>query len=125
MAEHANITRRNVFRGLPLAAVAYAIPVMTMADDAELRKLGTSLADAWADEDTAYAAEAWDEADAASERTLALVARIQSLPAHTLDGLRIKAQAIAWCHSGDVQLPNAGTDMRMVNSIIADLLRVA
>jgi hypothetical protein len=120
------VRRRSIFRGLPLAAVAYAIPAMTMADDAELRLLGQEFKQAWADEDALYAIEGYDldAADAASERTSAIVKRINDCPAYTLEGLRIKAAAIAWCHSGDVQLPNAGADMKLVNSIVFDLLRV-
>lgn len=125
MAEHAHITRRNVFRGLPLAAVAYAIPAISMADDAELRLLGQDFEKAWTDEDAVYATEGYDVdvADAASERTSAIVRRINDCPAHTLEGLRIKAAAISWCHSGKIDLPNAGADMKLVNSIIFDLLR--
>lgn len=54
-----------------------------------------------------------------------IVERIEKLRAHTLDGLRVKAKAIKWCHGGEeIQLaPDMPTtDARIAESILRDLL---
>lgn len=120
--------RRSMFRSLPYAALMMAVPgsIATVTSaDSELLQLGYSLGEAWASEEQAYDTEDWEQAELASNLASSLVARIQGMPAHTIEGLRVKAQALVWCYSGgEVQLPNSDTtNMKLVQGIIADLLR--
>lgn len=94
--------------------------------DAALVCLGAELEGAWVAQDAIEEAggDGFDEAYAIS---LAIVRRIEALPALTLAGLRVKARVVEWCHSGEpiaVDSFEAGdtADMRMVAAIIRDLL---
>ena len=84
---------------------------------------------AWAKERVGL--KSWSDAEysAAVDKSSAIVDRIVEEPARTLDGLRIKARALAWCHSGEVESlgidENPTTDIRVADSIIRDLLSPA
>jgi hypothetical protein len=46
-------------------------------------------------------------------------------PAKTLDGLRAKARAVAWCYGPDAfgeDFETATTDMKLIRSLVLDLL---
>lgn len=95
-----------------------------MSEDSVLLALGGHLQKAWTEqrrlEGTGIEFEAaWNEVSA-------VVGRIETLPARTLDGLAIKALAVSWCHSGEwpIELKDdPTTDIRLAQSIITDLLR--
>jgi len=60
----------------------------------------------------------------AGKRTLEIVGLIESLPARTLEGLIVKAKAVRWCRTGDLDfedLEPAATDTRICHSIMKDL----
>lgn len=111
------------------------------APDAAILKLGAALADALRREDAAW--EAWRgsnndngprtrKAQAAYQRTAAIIDQIERTPASTLPGLMIKLQALAWCRSGEpttaadfIDLSDSpSTDTRLVAGLLNDLIRI-
>jgi hypothetical protein len=87
--------------------------------DAALLELGKALAAAQSDQ---------AEGDDAYERTKAIVAQIEALPAHTLAGLMVKARAVEWCNdsvSTEGLAHDPTTDQRIAAGIVCDLLRLA
>lgn len=90
--------------------------------DAELITLGNMLERAWSEERTSGGSE--DAIDAGS----AIADLILRIPAKTLNGLFVKAHAVAWCYGDEeVTLTNvtATTDIQLAESIVLDLLRMA
>jgi hypothetical protein len=62
--------------------------------------------------------------DQAYARTGEIVALIEVAPASTIDGLVVKAKAVRWCRTGDIddeELSDAATDTRICQSILRDL----
>lgn len=62
--------------------------------------------------------------DLCYEMTNGIVLQILDKQAFSLEDLKVKAAAIDWCHCGDVDFEATTTDMRMVHSIISDLLKI-
>ena len=139
------VTRRTALAAsvtLPLLPVsAFATPSNgavaadppTVTADAEIIGLGAELDTAWAREralgDSDDSGEAFEVAWFA---TAAVVAKIEQHQAHTLEGLRVKARAVMWCHQGDEMdgeqfslSEQQTTDIRLVESIVLDLVGVA
>lgn len=101
--------------------------------DFELLQLGAEFEGRWARETTVYATfeqvethEADAICDAAYDLTKQIVLQIQDTPARTLAGLKIKARAILWCHSGaylsDEEITT--TDERIIRTLIDDLIAI-
>ena len=66
------------------------------------------------------------QAELAAEKTGSIVEQIEDVPAITIEGLKVKALALAWCYAGDheelEEFPEGhSTDCRLVRSIIRDL----
>jgi hypothetical protein len=66
------------------------------------------------------------QAEAAAERVRNIVEQVEDVPAVTIEGLKVKALALAWCYSGDAEeleeFPDGHkTDCRLVRSIVRDL----
>lgn len=92
------------------------------SEDAALLALGRRLQEAWAEQRLLEPQGAFE---AAFDRTGAIASEIEALPATTLDGLRVKALAFWWCHSGEQPIvldDQQTTDIRLCQSIIGDLL---
>jgi hypothetical protein len=119
-----------VFAGLKGAARAAPVAMV----DGYLLSLGKEL-DAASENETAVLAAAdglpgkeIDRLyDPARIRSKDLVEKIIATKATTIDGLKVKARALAWCHSGDVidatsfdSYPT--TDIKVLASIAQDLL---
>ena len=66
------------------------------------------------------------DVEEACRRASALAGKIATLPARTIDGLKLKAAAVAYCHEGQaIKLTdNQTTDVRLAQSIIRDLLAI-
>lgn len=105
-----------------------------VARDARLLELGQCLDEAWARErETCNAIKAHghdnpcDELEAAFDTAYkvcgGVVDEIMAMPASTLEGLKVKARAVSWCHSGEEVIlgDQNTTDMRLVASILRDL----
>jgi len=102
--------------------------------DVELKHLGGELEDAIAAEkaiEAAYNAGQYEDEDVALDATYAsthaIIDQIVAIPASTIEGLRIKARAIQWCYHDDpvdLVVDQNTTDLRIANSLIADLLAV-
>jgi len=62
--------------------------------------------------------------DAAHKHVLSLLHKIDATPAKTVDGIKVKAKAIAWIYSDGMDdfLGGETTDQRLVRQIIAGLL---
>ena len=107
-----------------LVAGLLASPVLSVAVvDTDLPALGRELDAAWREELAAYLARprADDPQVLATEAaTSVIVERIVAIPATSLDGMRVKAQAFAWAHGGFD--PNDRTDMRVLTSLMRDLI---
>ena len=95
-------------------------------------ELGEQFEAAWKAENAAAACMGshWSDTDHEqferySRATGAIVDKIEAMPAATLDGLRVKARAVAWCHQGEERIEFADRptkDLRLARSIIEDLL---
>lgn len=126
-------TRRSVFRGLPLAAIAASMPAMLSAADADLLVLERELDEAWnaereivAMEPDDYDAEFEAMAGMACARTRDVVHRIQEIDATSLHGIRVKAKAMSWCHSGRLETdPGHPSDINFAFGIVQNILRLA
>ncbi|RWB65328.1 hypothetical protein [Mesorhizobium sp.] len=95
--------------------------------DRELLRLGRQLDKAWTKEKALESAGGFADGDAweaAYEYTRTIVAQIEALPAKTMRGLQVKAQAIHWCHCGEQRDFNEHqtTDVRLVQQIFQTLL---
>jgi hypothetical protein len=126
---NSTITRRNVLAG------AAAIPVIVIPDvpmaagnpDAALILLGHQLRRAWVFERSQEnAGDA--EIEKALDNTAAIADEIEQIEAKTIDGLRVKAMAVLWCHSGDypIQLTDEpqAQDARLAQQIIHAILHM-
>lgn len=146
MATRMPITRRGVLSALPMAiaggavvaVAANPVPVpCTPQPDAELIQLGEAFEAAWRHENEEWALVDGVEqtieneeiicasAHAATRATNALVTQIMQCRAVTVQGLRVKARAISWCHAGDPVFADSlgeGTNTMLAASIIRDLL---
>ncbi len=97
-----------------------------IAEDAELMRLSREFEAAWADEKIADAVEGFDEP--AYYRVSGIVGAIVEAPAASLAGLIVKARALFWLHSGDVDGEVFGgdveptTDMRLAWQLLRGVL---
>lgn len=84
-------------------------------------KVQTLLCDQMQADETDAKTKAWEQA---YDRTQAIVYAIEETPAQSIDGLRVKARAVAWCHSGEpsIQLGESATDERLASQILNALL---
>lgn len=143
----AALTRRGILSALPMAIAGGAVvavatnPVPLPSDphpDADLIRLGEAFEAAWRYENEEYAllkgveqtfeneAVVCASAHAAADATSALVDQIMECRAVTIEGLRVKARAVCWCHAGDPideqSFGSDGTDVRVAATIVRDLL---
>ena len=74
----------------------------------------------------AYESSSAKEFDAAYKKAKAVVERIVAAPATTIEELRVKAKAVAWCYSFEpIELVaefGDTTNVRLLASILRDLL---
>jgi hypothetical protein len=127
MANVETTTRRSVLVGATALAAA---PLATAGAsvNSRLLELGRQFEAAWAIErplwDIININETvdWNEAQAAGEITETIVDQILSETATTMEELRVKARAVSWCWSGDIDMDVDTTDMKMTVSILRDLL---
>ena len=111
---------------LPVAGVA-AADLTTDTADTTLLHLGDELDRAWAHEKALIDSETWgDTYETAYEASRAVVGQIERQQAHTLEGLRVKARAVMWCHQGDEMdgepfslTENQTTDVRLAESFLS------
>lgn len=122
-----NMTRRTLMKAGATAIVpAYAIAPEEA--DAELLQLGRDFEAAWEAEEaerlTARETDDWDAWEVCYASTEAIARRIETVPATTLAGFRVKARAIQWCYGDDpVNLAIQDTvDQRIANRIVTELL---
>ena len=71
-----------------------------------------------------------DGYEAANDAASAVVRQIEQLQAHTLEGLRVKARAVMWCHQWGRHDPfslaeQRSTDVRLAEAIVRDLVGVS
>lgn len=120
------ISRRSVLSSLacsPLLASTTA-PVEVLADDAQLVGLGRRFEKLAAQIDYAI-----DCGSNISDEVLNELGRveegIETEPARSIDGLRVKARAACWALLGDFSAADRSTtDKRMAFSIVRDLIRL-
>ena len=124
--------RRSFFGAAPALALALAAPAHAADSnpDAELLRLGAKMTVAGAHHDAILPTQSDEELDAAHAIASCLLEEIEDTPARTLDGLLVKAEALAWCRDGAECDPeafhswphgNAATDARLAASIMRDL----
>ncbi len=96
--------------------------LITLHPDTELVHLGRELDEAWQAERLAVE----EAVEGAILRCRDIVEQIEGRTATTLDGLKVKALAVSWCHDGE---PSAwaghraqATDRRLVGGILNDIL---
>ncbi|EFL88281.1 hypothetical protein [Ahrensia sp. R2A130] len=124
--------RRSLLKGVAAIAPAIAAGGIATAADAELLDLGRQLNASWKAETDFLDANPMcsdEEFDAFFQTSSAIVARIEALRPTTPQGFAVKARAVSWCHSGEAvdlstHTGQPATDIRLVNSIIEDLLRI-
>lgn len=130
-------TRRDFIAAAPAVALAAAVPAAvatatpTPHPDAELLALGDALRSSWATEQS-LPGDDEERLDAAYEKSGAIVSEIEALTAHTLEGIKVKALAILWCHCGEEFTEesfsftrHATTDERLVSSLLNDIMAMA
>jgi hypothetical protein len=97
-----------------------------MKPDKALIELGAQLDKAWRAERQAIASNAPDrQVEATYRRCGAIVQKIKRARASSIAGLRVKARAVAWCHSGRTRrnlFRGSTTDLQVAGSIVSDLL---
>lgn len=133
------LTRRHALSAVAGVALVAPAASATIHPDATLLQLGDQFEAEWAKERELWAASHLhpspdvignaiaEQAEGQSDRTGELVKRIVNMPARTLEGIRIKARAIAWTHSEEpVEMDTFGetTDCRLAASILMDLGRM-
>jgi hypothetical protein len=101
--------------------------MLTPRIDAQLIQLGDELEIAWADERRICQDETSSDAKVARacDRVASIVDKIEATQASSIEGLRVKARAIAWCHGDKAPIAltdKQTTDVRLAQAIIADLL---
>jgi len=143
MASHADITRRGAIS--MLSATMLAAPMISAADaettehpDAALILLGEQLDKTWAAENLwlvksrakPFEDKKDDEWERLYEASRAVASEIEAMPVRTLEGLKVKARTMLWCHNGDVDDIDPGyegqntTDKRLTKQILLALLGV-
>ncbi len=137
-----NLSRRTALAGgligaAGLIAGSAGAALSASHPNSEMLVLGRQFEIAWADEQRAWNAgtAAADkqtrraltaQAEELSERTSAIISQIEARQATTLEELRVKARAVSWCCCGDLtDFDQKTTDMRLVASILRDLLSEA
>ena len=132
-------TRRAVVAAIAAAGLPLALAAQEAQPDAGLLNLGRRLETAWAHERELEDAQPFDEEvfDAAVTATRAIVDRIIKAKAATLDGLKVKALALAWCgdfeglaerpgdldaRTGRIVMAEPTTDQLVGDSILFDLI---
>jgi hypothetical protein len=116
---------RRLILGSAVVAGVVALPASAQAHpDHELLKIGDDFEQTWRAERVGLAPRGLTDEQVAAfvDATSAVVDQIEVLPAKTLQGLRIKARAVAWCHDGDFCGFGDTTDERLAAQIIRDLL---
>lgn len=110
---------------------SHAVPIIALEPynaDAELVAFSHSLSDFYEQEERITASvpdEDYDRAiDELYQKRAALARQMIAVRAVTLEGLKAKAQAIRWIHSGSVDFQATSTDERLAESIIKDLLAI-
>jgi hypothetical protein len=137
---HTTPTRRTAL-GFSAAAFVAGLTTPTLArgvplsPDAELIRLGRALDTAAARTAEAYAITAGEDTeeaeafvDSVNKTALDIVERIELLRATTLEGLKVKHQALCWCWCGDpltaealADHPQPCADMRLLAGLLDDL----
>lgn len=118
-------SRRNFLVRAAVIAPTAALPVAAAPSaDAELLHLHGELCAKWVAE-RAIPDDDHEAIDAAAADCSATVAKIENLPATTMEGLKVKAAAFLWCRSGELDFelsPHRTTDVRLAESILRDLI---
>jgi len=136
-----NLSRRTALAGgltgaAGLIAGGAGAAFAASHQDAELLDLGRQFEAAWAQErplwDASQAASDDDDAKTLylraqefSKRTAEIVHQIEPQNATTLEGLRVKARAALWYFCGDLAEFDDPTNVRLIASILRDLLSEA
>jgi hypothetical protein len=113
---------------LPVLPIATAAPSHA---DAELLRLYGELKTAWATERAIISAGGDDdEVNAAIDISSTIVDKICKCHAVTMEGIRVKASAVLWCHGGNLPIrfvddDEWGTDLQVAQSIVNDLIAMA
>ncbi|WP_294534280.1 hypothetical protein [uncultured Rhodoblastus sp.] len=117
---------RRLFLAAGSAATVFgAITAAASSDsDAALIALGRELEEAWDQENKINDSSSDEDVVAACGATSAVVERIEAIPARTLEGFKVKARAVSWCHCGDFEGFGTTTDERIAARIIRDLLAI-
>jgi hypothetical protein len=99
-----------------IAALAEASPPVPDHPDARLLQLGKQLVEAWRHEQMLNAKYGYEESPGIErefEESYDCISRvvdlIESTSAISIAGLRVKAAAVLWCHSGNMDLRDAST----------------
>jgi hypothetical protein len=125
-------SRRLVLAAGPAAAVLgglHEAAASSEGGDVALIALGREFEAAWAHEQHLEFHGSYEDFEAAIGTTSALVERIRIIKATTLDGFKIKARALLWCHCGEFGgLPfdatGETTDVSIAGAIIRELLAI-
>jgi hypothetical protein len=131
-ASAAGLPARRLFIAAGPAAMVFGAlheSASSEGEDAALIALGPEFEAAWAHEHHLEYHGSYEDFEAAIGATSALVERIRLIKATTLDGFKIKARALLWCHCGEFGgLPfdatGETTDVSIAGEIIRELLAI-
>lgn len=125
------MNRRDVLKGgIVLAATSHTAVSVAEMPDRSIVDLGLAFDAAYAEEEAARMVcrdtGDWSTWDAAYARTESIVELIEKEPVTTLEGLRVKARCIQWCHGDDpVDLALSDTtDGRLATQVVQALLKI-
>lgn len=110
------------------ANAAPASASVRLIEDAELMRLSRAFEAAWSDEKLADAADVGGFDEPAYHRVSKIVDEIVDAPAASLAGLTVKARALFWLHSGDIEDEcfsgdvDQTTDMRLAWQLLRGVL---
>lgn len=127
LASATGLPSRRLFLAVgSTAAVLGGLQTAAKAEhaDAELIALGREFEAAWAHERKVNDTGSDDDVEAACDATGAVADRIEATPARTLEGFKVKARAVSWCHDGNFEHFGTTTDKRIAARIIRELLAV-
>lgn len=123
--------RRALLGGIAIAPLLALPALAALHPDAEILRLGRLMEAHWEVERQSETAGAHDQnedepVETAFHKTRQVVIEIEAATASTLEGLRVKARACLWCHSGELptleDFEAATTDVRLAVGIVRDLL---
>lgn len=122
--------RRSFLAGLAAASAMSAVPGASAISTLSPHPLGQELEAAWAAERALLSPASGADLEAACNASSRIVQQILELPENSIENLKLKARAFAWCWGDHTKIDieaydeDATTDIRLAASIVRGLLAI-